>query len=86
MYLLLANNLLALSIFGIDKRKAAKHQRRIPECTLLLVTFLGGTIGAIVGMLIFRHKVSKKSFLMKFIGIVLIQIILIYIYKKILIG
>lgn len=86
MYLLLANNLIAFSIFGIDKRKAAKHQRRIPESTLLLVTFLGGTIGAVVGMLIFRHKVSKKSFLMKFIGIVLIQIILIYTYKKILIG
>ena len=73
-------------IFGIDKRKAVKHQRRIPESTLLSLTFLGGTIGALLGMLIFRHKISKTSFLLKFIGIVVIQIMLVYLYKKILIG
>ncbi|AZA85546.1 DUF1294 domain-containing protein [Chryseobacterium shandongense] len=65
-------------IFGIDKRKAVKHQRRIPESTLLSLTFLGGTIGALLGMLIFRHKISKRSFLLKFGLIVLIQAVFMY--------
>jgi uncharacterized membrane protein YsdA (DUF1294 family) len=79
-------SIITFIIFGIDKRKAVKHQRRIPESTLLSLTFLGGTIGALLGMLVFRHKISKRSFLLKFSGIVVIQIMLVYLYKKILIG
>lgn len=66
-------SIITFIIFGIDKRKAVKHQRRIPESTLLSLTFLGGTAGVLLGMLIFRHKISKKSFLLKFGLIVLIQ-------------
>ena len=79
-------SIITFIIFGTDKRKAVKHQRRIPEATLLSLTFLGGTVGALMGMLIFRHKISKRSFLLKFIGIIVMQIILVYLYKKILIG
>ncbi|WP_283421270.1 DUF1294 domain-containing protein [Chryseobacterium profundimaris] len=79
-------SIITFIIFGIDKRKAIKHQRRISENILLTFTFFGGTIGALLGMLIFRHKISKRSFLLKFSGIVIIQIMLVYLYKKILIG
>lgn len=79
-------SIITFIIFGIDKRKAVKHQRRIPESTLLSLTFLGGTAGVLLGMLIFRHKISKRSFLLKFIGIVVMQIMLVYLYKKILIS
>ncbi|WP_083582414.1 DUF1294 domain-containing protein [Chryseobacterium limigenitum] len=82
MYLLLTINLLSFIVFGLDKRKSVKHQRRISENTLLSLTFLGGTIGSLLGMLIFRHKVSKKSFLLKFGFVFLIQIILIYFLEK----
>ncbi|WP_288243466.1 DUF1294 domain-containing protein [uncultured Chryseobacterium sp.] len=85
-YAIAVISIITLIIFGIDKRKAVKHQRRIPESTLLSLTFLGGTVGALMGMLIFRHKISKRSFLLKFIGIIVMQIILVYLYKKILIG
>ncbi|UPQ76744.1 DUF1294 domain-containing protein [Chryseobacterium nepalense] len=71
-------SIITFIIFGIDKRKAVKHQRRIPESTLLSLTFLGGTIGALLGMLVFRHKISKRSFLLKFALIVLIQALFIY--------
>jgi len=71
-------SIITFIIFGIDKRKAVKHQRRISENTLLTVTFLGGTIGALLGMLVFRHKISKRSFLLKFALIVLIQALFIY--------
>ncbi|MEI7486342.1 MAG: DUF1294 domain-containing protein [Chryseobacterium sp.] len=81
-YLLLIANLITFSVFALDKWKAAKHQRRISENTLLFITFLCGTIGSLLGMLIFRHKISKKSFLLKFGFVVLIQIILIYFLEK----
>jgi uncharacterized membrane protein YsdA (DUF1294 family) len=81
-YLLAILNLIAFIIFGADKRKSIKHQRRISENTLLGISFVGGTIGAILGMLIFRHKISKRSFLLKFGLIVLIQVVLIYFFQK----
>jgi uncharacterized membrane protein YsdA (DUF1294 family) len=46
-------------VFGIDKYKAKNHHRRIPEKILLLLTALGGWIGAIAGMSFFRHKTIK---------------------------
>ncbi|SHL95223.1 Uncharacterized membrane protein YsdA, DUF1294 family [Chryseobacterium carnipullorum] len=82
IYLLLIINLLTIIFFGWDKKLAIQHKRRIPENTLLGLTCVGGTGGAIVGMLIFRHKISKKSFLLKFSGVVLIQGFLILCYLK----
>ncbi|WP_259132297.1 DUF1294 domain-containing protein [Chryseobacterium ginsenosidimutans] len=81
-YLLLIINIISFIIFGIDKQKAVKHKRRISELNLLILTFLGGTIGAILAMLFFRHKISKTSFLLKFGLIVLIQTALIYFFQK----
>lgn len=75
-------NIIGFTVFGIDKRKAIKHKRRISESSLLILTFLGGTIGALLGMLIFRHKISKKSFLLKFGLIVLVQVLIIYFFQK----
>ncbi|WP_073174510.1 DUF1294 domain-containing protein [Chryseobacterium vrystaatense] len=73
IYVLLIINLLTFINFGWDKRLAVRHKRRISENTLLGLTFIGGTAGAGLGMLLFRHKISKKSFLLKFAGIILIQ-------------
>lgn len=78
IYILLMINLFTFIIFGWDKRLSIKHKRRVPESTLLGTAFIGGTIGAILGILIFRHKVSKKSFLLKFALVVLVQAGLIY--------
>ncbi|WP_449397858.1 DUF1294 domain-containing protein [Chryseobacterium wanjuense] len=82
IYLLLAINFFSFVVFGLDKRKSMKHQKRIAENTLLLISFFGGTVGAVLGMLIFRHKVSKTSFLLKFGFVVLVQVILIYFFEK----
>ena len=49
-------NLLAFLLMGLDKSKARRNQWRIPEKTLFLSAILGGSIGAIVGMQVFRHK------------------------------
>ena len=59
---LLLMNLLAFILYGVDKRKAQRGAWRIPEATLLLVAFLGGSLGAFLGMEIFRHKTKHAQF------------------------
>ncbi|MBO6186000.1 MAG: DUF1294 domain-containing protein [Chryseobacterium sp.] len=82
-YILTAINLLTFFVFFTDKRKAIKHQRRISENTLLVLSFFGGSLGAAIGMLIFRHKISKITFMIKFFGVIVLQsILLIIFYQK----
>lgn len=64
--------------FGLDKRKAQKNQHRITERKLLIMTLFGGTIGSILGMLLFNHKIAKKSFVIKILLIIIIQILILY--------
>ncbi len=71
-------NVLEFIITGYDKFLARKQKRRIPENTLFFLAFIGGTIGLLTAMLIFRHKAAKTSFIIKFVGIILIQIVVIY--------
>ena len=56
-------NLIALALYGIDKRKAIKKKWRIPEATLILSAWIGGAAGALGGMLLFRHKTKHIRFL-----------------------
>lgn len=64
--------------FGLDKRKANNNRYRISEKKLLIMTFFGGSIGSILGILIFNHKTSKESFIFKIVLIVLIQLLIMY--------
>ena len=59
---LVAVNLVAFCMYGIDKRKAVKDRYRISENALLGVALIGGSIGAWAGMKIFRHKTQKWKF------------------------
>ncbi|MBR5145900.1 MAG: DUF1294 domain-containing protein [Clostridia bacterium] len=59
-------NLFAVIIYGIDKRRAIKGKWRISESTLLLVALIGGGLGALAGMKLFRHKTQKARF---FVGV-----------------
>ena len=62
---LAAVNLWAFAIWGIDKWKARRGARRIRERTLLFAALVAGAPGAWLGVRIFRHKSSKRSFLWK---------------------
>ncbi|WP_373781502.1 DUF1294 domain-containing protein [Kaistella sp.] len=76
-------NVFSFIYFGLDKIKAQKNQQRIPESSLLIMTLFGGTIGSILGMLLFNHKIAKKSFVIKIMLIIIIQILILYlIYNK----
>jgi uncharacterized membrane protein YsdA (DUF1294 family) len=77
-YYFLILNFLAFLVLGYDKRLAIKNQRRIPEKTLLTFVFMGGTIGSVLGMLLFKHKTSKESYLLKFYGIITIQVFVLF--------
>ncbi|UKB81972.1 DUF1294 domain-containing protein [Chryseobacterium sp. MEBOG06] len=77
LFLLIAN-LITFGVFGLDKWQARRHQWRISENTLLGISLLGGIVGAASAMILFNHKVSKKSFLVKFIIVVLIDLVFLY--------
>lgn len=55
-------NLLAFFFMGFDKRRAINGERRIRESTLFLMAIIGGSVGAIAGMLGFRHKTKHAGF------------------------
>lgn len=59
-----------------DKRKAIKKAWRIPERTLFAVAILGGSLGSLLGMHLFRHKTKHLSFLLGIPCILILHIIL----------
>ena len=65
-------NIFALYLMWSDKRRAKRLSYRIPEATLFAVALIGGSVGSLAGMYLFRHKTRKPLFC---IGIPLILII-----------
>ncbi len=55
-------NLVVFLAYGLDKRLAIKGKRRIPEKNLLMMAFIMGGPGAMMGMEIFRHKTKHGKF------------------------
>ena len=62
VYYLILVNLAAFILYGMDKSYAKKGARRIPERTLLFWAWIGGSIGAFLGMRLFHHKTLKPKF------------------------
>ena len=62
VYYLILVNLAAFILYGADKALAKRGARRIPERTLLLWAWIGGSIGAFLGMRFFHHKTLKPKF------------------------
>ena len=60
---LAAINLLTFCVYGADKRRAKiPGARRVPEKTLLGLAAIGGSLGALAGMRVFRHKTRHWYF------------------------
>lgn len=75
VYLLILN-ITGFVLMGADKKKARTQAWRIPEATLFLVAFLGGSLGSIVGMRYFRHKTKHWYFVWGMPLILILQIVL----------
>lgn len=65
-------NLVAFGLFALDKQRAQHGEWRISERNLLLSAVFGGSIGALFGMFLLRHKTRHWKFR---IGIPLILIV-----------
>ena len=70
---LIASSAVALTAYGYDKAIAGSDQTRVPERVLLGVALAGGTVGAALGMVLFRHKTSKRSFWGRLLLIAVVQ-------------
>lgn len=72
-------NILTFILMGWDKYCAQKNHWRISESNLLGLAILGGGIGELIGMFLFRHKTKKNLFRIGLPIIIILNIIL-YIY------
>jgi len=81
-YYLILITLLTFLAFGWDKRLAKNGKRRLAESVLLILTFVGGTFGALFGITFFRHKSSKKTFILKLVLVVAVQFAIIFLLKE----
>lgn len=55
-------NLITFVVYGIDKVKAKRQRWRVRESTLILLALLGGSVGAALGMKVWRHKTRHRKF------------------------
>ncbi len=77
LYYFVCVNVLTFLVYGIDKSKARQGKWRISEATLLLFAVIGGSIGAWLGMRVWRHKTMHKKFKYGIPAILMIHIIII---------
>lgn len=73
---LIAINLVTFAVYGADKRRARRGAWRVPEKTLFLLPLLGGSVGALLGMRVFRHKTKHWYFVWGVPAILLAQMAL----------
>lgn len=73
---LLAVNLAAFVLMGLDKRRARRGEWRISEKTLFLPAVLGGALGGTLGMRAFHHKTRHWYFRFGFPLLLLVQLLL----------
>ena len=62
LYYLLIINAAGFLLMLVDKWKARKNRWRVRESTLLLIAALGGSVGSLLGMYLFRHKTLHLKF------------------------
>lgn len=63
----------SFTTYGLDKHAAKEEKWRISEASLNLISFLGGWPGSIWAQHYYRHKIRKRSFLIKFWGMAIIN-------------
>ena len=74
LYLIIMNAS-GLLLMLVDKQKARRGAWRIPETTLIWTAILGGSIGSLLGMYLFRHKTRHLKFILGIPLILTLQIV-----------
>ena len=82
MIYLIIMNIAAFVMYGIDKRKAVKGSWRISESALLTAAALGGSLGSLLAMELFRHKTKHIKFTVGVRVFLIIHAVLLVLYYK----
>ncbi|MEA0555544.1 DUF1294 domain-containing protein [Lysinibacillus irui] len=70
-------SIVLLILMGMDKSRAKKHEWRIAERTLFTLAIVGGAVGGVLGMYLFRHKTRHNSFAFGFPLLAAIQLFIV---------
>lgn len=81
MYLVVIN-FITLAAFAIDKIAAIEGRSRIRIVTLLGLAFIGGSLGGLIAMYLFRHKIRKDYFTVGIPMIMLMQVFVIFYFMN----
>ena len=71
-------NILTIIVFGVDKMNAKSNRQRVRIVTLLGLAFIGGSVGALIGMYGFHHKTKKAYFTVGVPLILLMQVVVLF--------
>lgn len=71
-------NILTIIVFGVDKMNAKANRQRVRIVTLLGLAFIGGSVGALIGMYGFHHKTKKAYFTVGVPLILLMQVVVLF--------
>lgn len=71
-------NILTIIVFGVDKMNAKSNRQRVRIVTLLGLAFIGGSVGALIGMYGFHHKTKKTYFTVGVPLILLMQVVVLF--------
>lgn len=82
LFYLLTINLIGFVIMFIDKSRSIHKEWRVPEKNLIGLSMIGGSIGMLLGMHLFRHKTKHKKFTIGIPFILILQFLLIILYLK----
>ena len=55
-------NIISFLLMGYDKNQSIHKKNRIPEITILSISYIGGGLGSLLGMIFFHHKTKKLKF------------------------
>ena len=81
LHYLIIINIVTFLVYGIDKWKAKQGSWHISEATLLMLAVIGGTIGTLLGMQVWRHKTRHLKFKYGLPLILVAQIAFIYLLQ-----
>ena len=75
---LIVINIITFILFGTDKYLAKRKRSRIRNFTLFFFSALGGSLGGLFGMFVFRHKTTKIYYLLGIPLILVLQLVVLY--------
>lgn len=75
-------NIAAFVLMAVDKYRAHNHRWRVPERYLYLLAVLGGSGGAVAGMLLLWHKVRDNMFMIGLPVLLAVHLLLVIMIAK----